>query len=402
MRITLCSPFALISPFWGIEREIVQLSSRLVTAGHLVSLVTTDHAFRQLGPVPTEAVAALPGVQSIQVRGRLPCTVRSFQPSGAPLRTAPPFLRAVQHTRPDVVLIFNIGWPLTIAPVLFWARRCGVPALYRTAYHPPSGGRLGRSARRMVMLHTAGLAAILVCASLAEKRQLLCDGRLPHGRVRMLPYGSDYLLSHDDVTATLRQRLGGPASIVVCHVGRLGRDKGTDVLIRAAACARTQCGSDLRLLLIGRDIEPEYLRQVTSTCGMQEAIVCLGEVDDATLHSAYAAADFFALPSRYESFGLVFAEAMGHGLPVIGARTGGVPEVIDDGINGFVLDTPVTEAALADRLVRLAMDPPLRQRMGTKGRDKARTRFTWDRCAEDWEALIREVTAASRQLVIAR
>jgi alpha-maltose-1-phosphate synthase len=111
-------------------------------------------------------------------------------------------------------------------------------------------------------------------------------------------------------------------------------------------------------------------------------IRCLGALDknqaaDArALAAAYASADVFALPTRFEPFGIAFVEAMHFGLPCIGPDAWAVPEIIVDGETGFTV--PVDDVAvLTDRLLRLLRDRTAARRMGQAGRERARRLFTW-------------------------
>jgi glycosyltransferase involved in cell wall biosynthesis len=99
----------------------------------------------------------------------------------------------------------------------------------------------------------------------------------------------------------------------------------------------------------------------------------------------YARADIFVAPSRYESFGLIFLEAMMHGAACVGTRAGGIPEVVEDGTTGLLVP-PEDPAALAEALARLVGDAPLRRRMGEAGLAAYRQKFTAERMAEMAEA----------------
>jgi glycosyltransferase involved in cell wall biosynthesis len=112
--------------------------------------------------------------------------------------------------------------------------------------------------------------------------------------------------------------------------------------------------------------------------------MCLGDLDKGTdagwhaLSNAYASADVFALPTRFEPFGIAFVEAMHFGLPCIGPQAWAVPEIIANGETGFTV--PVDDVdRLTDRLLQLLMQPDLARRMGEAARVRARELFTWPR-----------------------
>jgi glycosyltransferase involved in cell wall biosynthesis len=98
--------------------------------------------------------------------------------------------------------------------------------------------------------------------------------------------------------------------------------------------------------------------------------------EGARLGAAFEAADVFCLPTRYEPFGIAYIEAMAYSLPCVGPDAWAVPEMIGDGVTGFVVPPEDTEA-LASRLVTLLTDPELAARLGAAGRRRAEEYFTW-------------------------
>jgi len=104
----------------------------------------------------------------------------------------------------------------------------------------------------------------------------------------------------------------------------------------------------------------------------------------------YAAADVFLFPTFYDAFGLVAAEAMASGLPVITSRAAGAAELIEHGESGWLTADPWDPDQIAEGLRTLAADPGLRQRMGSAARSKIEA-YTWDRTAEETMAVYREV-----------
>jgi glycosyltransferase involved in cell wall biosynthesis len=167
-------------------------------------------------------------------------------------------------------------------------------------------------------------------------------------------------------------------------VGRVEARKGVDVLLEAFALAH-QRSPHLRLNIVGDDTIPwadgRTLRSAFEAehAGRPHAadVRFLGLVSDDQLTLAYQGSDVFVAPSRYESFGLVLVEAMMRGLPVVSTRVGGVPEVVEDGRDGYLVP-PDDVAALADALVELGSDADLRARMGACGRAHYDRAFTVD------------------------
>jgi glycosyltransferase involved in cell wall biosynthesis len=176
----------------------------------------------------------------------------------------------------------------------------------------------------------------------------------------------------------------------VLFVGRLTPHKGVDRLIRAVP-------EDVPLTLIGtggHDREPperDYpalLRRLADG----RAVRFLGAVSDQELPLLYRRAAVLALPSVtrtcygreiavVELLGLVVLEAMASGTPVVCSRLGGLPELVEDGVNGFLVQ-PGDVDELRKRITQLLGDPSLAARMGRNARELALDRFTWKACAE--------------------
>jgi glycosyltransferase involved in cell wall biosynthesis len=176
----------------------------------------------------------------------------------------------------------------------------------------------------------------------------------------------------------------------VLFVGRLTPHKGVDLLIRALPGAAT-------LTVVGtgghdpdppeRDY-PALLRRLARG----RAVRFLGAVPEERLPALYRQAAVLALPSVHhtcygreiavvELLGLVVLEAMASGTPVVCSRVGGLPEIVEDGVNGFLVE-PGNVEALHERLAQVLGDRTVAARMGRNARALALERFTWDACAE--------------------
>lgn len=175
----------------------------------------------------------------------------------------------------------------------------------------------------------------------------------------------------------------------VLFVGRLEHRKGIDVLLDAIPLV-LQDQPDLDFRIVGDDTIPGPGKKTyrsafeKSEAGRRFAdrVRFDGKVDDSALNQAYAECDIFLSPSRYESFGLVFIEAMRQGKAVIGCDVGGMPEIIAHEATGLLVP-PGDAPALAAAILRLARDPVLRTSMGTAGRTLFEEKFTDRAMAEN-------------------
>ncbi len=185
-----------------------------------------------------------------------------------------------------------------------------------------------------------------------------------------------------------------PEAPVVLSVGMVKPRKGYHVSL--AAFARLQKRfPDAVYRVVGRPPDGSYgllLKEIIRREKMH-GVTFLGTVDSARLDKLYRQASMFVLLSQevdrhFEGFGLVFLEAGAYGLPVVGSRSGGIPDVVIDGDSGILVN-PMDADAAGEAMIRLAEDPELALRMGSAGRQRAE-HLTWDLYAgEQWEAYAR-------------
>ena len=188
----------------------------------------------------------------------------------------------------------------------------------------------------------------------------------------------------------LRQRLlAGPEEVLIVQAGSLEPSKDPLTLLEATIRAARR-GIPLRLLFVGSGSLEERLRTEARAAGMADRVVFAGEVPDAGPH--LGAADVVCLASRWEGFGRVLVEGMSYGRPVAASRVDGIPEVVEDGETGLLVEPARVEAWTA-ALIRLAGDRGLRERLGAAGRRRFETRFGVDRFVRETDAVLRSVLA---------
>jgi glycosyltransferase involved in cell wall biosynthesis len=208
----------------------------------------------------------------------------------------------------------------------------------------------------------------------------------PH-KVVVLPNGIDLAkvkaYSDPQLQADLIERwthLGdGDAVIRGISVGRLEQNKGFEHLLRALAVAKTDLGSDWGWLLVGEGSWRPQLERLSGELGLGRNVFFAGHVREAELHNLYKLSNLFAHPTLFEGSSLVTLEAMAHGLPVIASSTGGIPDKVTDGVNGF-LTSPGDAKSLAKHIAWLAAHPQERAEMGYRS-SRAVTAFDWTRIA---------------------
>lgn len=190
--------------------------------------------------------------------------------------------------------------------------------------------------------------------------------------------------------SAVRGRYASPDDVLLLSVGRLQRRKGHDVAIQAVAVLRDAL-PHLRYVIVGDGEERERLERLTDEHQIRDRVFFAESVGDADLPAYYAASDIFLLPNRIdngdiEGFGIVFLEASAAGKPTIGGRSGGVPEAVEHGVTGVLVDGANVHE-VADAIRTLARAPAVRREMGIAGRARVIDRFTWARAAQSMEEL---------------
>jgi phosphatidyl-myo-inositol dimannoside synthase len=184
---------------------------------------------------------------------------------------------------------------------------------------------------------------------------------------------------------------GYPEGRVILTVGRWlanERYKGMDTLITALPRLLTRW-PEVQLVAVGDGDDRVWLEDLAEQNGVNRHVHFLSGLTFDELAACYEACEMFALPSRGEGFGLVYLEAMAHGKPVIGGMHGGAPEVIEDGVTGYLV--PHGDAAqLATSIETLLSDPALAQKMGARGRQRVERDFRFSVFAKSLKKILRE------------
>lgn len=297
------------------------------------------------------------------------------------LRDTPGVLRAIERIDPQVVVLDSIAAAFMAFTPL---RRPTIGMLHQ----PPGGIDHGplRTALQAALDRRAyaHLQRMLVASdSLADELRSL--GESPD-RISVVPPGRDVAAQIGPPPGDLRR---GRQVAFLC-VGNWVARKGILSLLEAFASLEQDLGM---LHLVGNTAaEPAYARRVWARLArgdVRSRVVVHGGVPTANVAAMYAASDAFVLPSLKEPYGTVYGEAMAFGLPVVGWRAGNLPYLAEHEREGLLVE-PGDIDGLASALERLARDAPLRTRLGTAARAKAKARPTWDEVAALFFAHLRQ------------
>ena len=207
-----------------------------------------------------------------------------------------------------------------------------------------------------------------------------------HTDIRVIPNFLDCSIHHRVDAAGLRARLAPEDHAVVVHVSNFRAVKRIPAVVEVFARIRRSLASTL--VLVGDGPEMTHGLEIARDLGVGDDVKAVGEQGD--VRSFLSASDVFLLPSATESFGLAALEAMACEVPVIASRVGGLPEVIESGVCGY-LHEPDDLDGMAATAVALLSDAELRRKIGVAGRNVVQRRYCSDRIVPQYERFYKEV-----------
>lgn len=389
----------------GSVRYFVEIGKRLVAEGHRVTVLTSEaydlEAFWQSGrrTVP-ERESDHEGCRII----RFPVVRRGGHPLVYPVlrrllveggRWGMPlaWLRTLASLTPqlpglaewiaqhqadiDVLHVTNLTLDGVLHPVLDVAQRFQLPVMttpfvHIGELHDPAFVRYYSMPQQIDILQRSQR----ICTMTDREARFLQSRGVASNRCVTIGAGVNVSeVTGGDATA-FREAYAIPAGPVVVQVGAMARDKGTLTTIEAMQQVWDR-GIPATLALLGAPLQhfSEYVETLPAAVKAQIRIIPYASQTDVL--NAYAAASVFVLPSRTDSFGIVFLEAWCNHVPVIGADAGGIPDVIRDGVTGSLVpfaDVP----ALCEALITLLSDHDLATLYAQAGYTQVLTQHTWE------------------------
>jgi len=173
-------------------------------------------------------------------------------------------------------------------------------------------------------------------------------------------------------------------------VARLVKFKRIDVLLRAYKIFLQKNQLKSQLTIIGTGYLKETLIQLSIELGIYDNVKFRGYVSNEEIPDFLNDADIFTLPTVYDSFGIVFIEAMACGLPCIGAKSAGVPEVVRDNFTGLLAE-PDDEVSFAECMIKLANNNELRRKLGKNAHHTIINSYSWDHIVKSYITMFNEV-----------
>jgi glycosyltransferase involved in cell wall biosynthesis len=372
----------------GTESHLIRLLPRLVDSGWTVAtfcLTERGNSAHLLEAAGVEVFSAP------QISNRKSSALR--YPAHVALASGTLY-RLARRWRPSIAHFYLpgpyvIGAPVAMAarvPIKIMSRRS--LASYQRSW--PTVARFERLLHRKMDMVVGNSRAVV--------SELRTEG-IPDAKLRLI-YNGIKTPALQPKREEARQALGlGPEDLVGVVVANLIRYKGHRELIKGVAHAVAQIRQPLRILLAGRDqgLGPE-LQSLAREQGVGDMVEFLGQRSDVA--PLFAAADFGLLTSREEGFSNVVLEGMAAGLPMIVTAVGGNPEAVLDGETGLVVP-PRNSTAIGDAILRLALDPDLRKRLGEVGQKRVSEEFSIERCVTAHAELYQETLARRQAMDVA-
>jgi glycosyltransferase involved in cell wall biosynthesis len=277
--------------------------------------------------------------------------------------------RRIRRVQPSAVLACNGGYPAapSVRAMVVAAHREHLPVVMSVVSMPESRreGRLDADQRNDELVWRSVTAVIANAAGIVDA--LTATRGMPAGLAHVVHNGVE------DVEP--RPRARPDRALVIGCVSRMEPLKGTGYLIDAfsqLAASR----ADARLMMVGEGRSRDDAEATIRERGLAGRCEFTGWFDG-EIHDLLSTFDIFVLPSLWEGFPYVLLEAMRAGLPIVSTRVGGVPEAIEDGVSGILVE-PASAESLVDALARVFDDPGLRESLGRAARERFERCFTMD------------------------
>jgi glycosyltransferase involved in cell wall biosynthesis len=279
--------------------------------------------------------------------------------------------------------VVHSHYPSTALASLMWRKIFGGKALFVLTVH---GEYSGNIFDRFIFSNYDVICAV----SNYIKQQIIRKFHVDPTRIKVLHNAVDTnFFKFDEVRAKMfREKLGIQNEPLLLYVGRIVPEKGLDKLIKAMPLILSKFPT-AKLLIIGPkgDFSGErsqyfsYISHMIKSLKIENSVIYLGSLPSHELVGAYSAADVCIVPSIWnEPFGLVVLEAMACSKPVVAFNVGGIPEIISNGVDGFLVPRGDVKE-LASKILFLLEHPEIRIEMGRNARKKVEREFSYKRLA---------------------
>jgi len=353
----------------GADQQLLSAALGLRDRGHEVRIVSLT----PLGEMGARARAAGLRTESLEMRRGIPDP-----------RVLVRLVRLVRAWHPTVLHSHMLHANLMARALRPFA---AIPAVVSTIHNIYEGGRLRMLGYRL----TNGLVDQMTIISQAAADRFIRDRIVPRALLEVVPNGVDterYRAVPPGTRDRLRHSLGLGAEFAWLAVGRFEGAKDYPTMLRAFARVRGECPGTV-LLLVGRGSLRGETEALAATLGLNGRVRFVGTRED--VPEFMTVADGYVMSSAWEGMPMVLLEAGAAGLPIVATRVGGNPEVVEEGVSGFLVPPSDSEALAAAMLRLMALPEADRRAMGARGHDHVRQLYGLGRVVDRYDAIYSEV-----------
>lgn len=390
MNICHIVPIYLPGILPGCSKYVHDISTNLIKRGHLLTVLTADAIngrgwvdplFGKYSSIKEEWIN---GARVRRLNTRWPITLPMYllrEIAGpllpgsmghmASLLSAGPYLSDLEKElkKGDYEIVHVTAFPFALCRQVWKAcTTLKKPFVCTPLIHFEDPGH-----KNPLLWETLKDAAAVIACSNYEKEGMMKMGIHP-SKIHMIPMGIRLEEWNETDGKRFKQKYRLEGEKIVLFAGTKNYNKGAIHLLDAVEKITTEMG-EVTLVSLGLSTE-EWKKKKNSL--RQIHLLDLGYVSEEEKRDAFEACDLFVMPSRYDSFGIVYLEAWQCGKPVIGARVGAIPEVIEEGEDGLLVEFGNTDQ-LASVILDLLKNDHLRKRLGENGRRKVAERFNWQK-----------------------
>jgi glycosyltransferase involved in cell wall biosynthesis len=390
----------------GLGRHYRWLADELVNQGHEVSifyiaapnkLTTISSDLAEL--TPAWSVTLIPESPPMWMERVLATLVRS-KPGRALIwqiwcgrKASKVISKALREHHLDIIETHSYQFP--------------VLSLLKLKRRPPVVSRVATTSAQLLQMSGVSSRVLTIASGLERKALVKSDCIVTHTRQHLEvvctmesidPQSVEIVMLGLPVAAAstneTKEIIKNDGEVNFLFVGRFELRKGIDVLLESIPQIAHQFPNATFTLVgnTGSEFWPEFESKYPSLTNRR--VRSLGKVSDETLNNLYQRCDIFVAPSRYESFGLIYVEAMSRSKPVIGCRAGGIPEVVKDGVSGLLAEAG-DAVSLTKCMARLAVDINMRDKMSRAAYQDYLDRFTVEVMTKESLKLYRKVIRTS-------
>jgi len=270
----------------------------------------------------------------------------------------------IREIRPDIVHAQSLGIAI---PALISKRMLSIPYVVwgqGTDIYLPE--RFTQMTSRLILQNAD--ATLALTEGMKRKMQEICERE-----VSVVPNG----INLERFSSSSEDKKGSSAKTII-FVGRLHPVKGIQYLIEAMAIVHQEM-PDVKLVIVGDGVERSRLEELAERLNLDGCIQFAGQISQERIPRVMHQADVFALSSLTEGLPVVLLEAMAAGLPIVATNVGGIPDIVEEGVNGYLVNAKNPDE-ISNRLLILLQGDEMREEISANNREKARL-YTWDKIA---------------------